>query len=122
MPTKKRTTRKQQAEETQPDSITQSNERADEEAPVKRKHFKKTAQDQLEQSYKEIVTTLAKEAKKGSVRHTKMLLDLGGVKQEVEAVKSKKKRGPSLGKLLLKEVEEMKREASKTPGDENPSS
>jgi uncharacterized membrane-anchored protein YhcB (DUF1043 family) len=113
MPTRRKpTAKKQDVIEVSP-SETKSH--ADEQTPTKPKHFKKTAQDQIQKSYKKIVETLAEEAQKGSVRHTKMLFDLGGVKEEVEAIKSKRKKSPSLGKLLLQEVETMKRSRAKLP-------
>ncbi|HVW77844.1 MAG TPA: hypothetical protein VHB45_09530 [Alloacidobacterium sp.] len=59
-----------------------------------------------------IVKKLAKEASQGSVQHTKLLFDLGDVKGEIKAASSqrRKKKEPSLGKLLLQEAEKYRRE------------
>jgi hypothetical protein len=120
MPTRRKATVKKQHVINTPHSAPSAESETDqEEAPTKPKHFKKTAQDQIQRSYKKIVATLAKEAQKGSVRHTKMLFDLGGVKEEVDAAKPKRKKEPSLGRLLLKEVETMKRSQTKLPNDDN---
>ena len=115
MPTKRKSkSDKQQIADSATPEIKDDKQLANE-TPTKPKHFKKTAQDQIEKSYKKIVATLADEAQKGSVRHTKLLFDLGGVQKEVEAIATKRGRGPSLGKLLLKEVESMKQSKSKPP-------
>lgn len=116
MPTRKKSSSNKQAVAS-PQNI------ESEETPTKPKHFKKEAQDQIGKSYKKIVEKLAEEAEKGSVRHTKVLFDLGGVKEELEAVKPKRRKRASLGQLLLKEVETMKNnKAPKPPAeDSNPS-
>lgn len=112
MPTKRKSkSDKQQIAETT--TKIKDDQQPAKETLTKPKHFKKTAQDQIEKSYKKIVATLADEAQKGSVRHTKLLFDLGGVQKEVEAIATKRGRGPSLGKLLLKEVETMRQSKSK---------
>jgi hypothetical protein len=115
MPTKRvsKSTKEQIAKTTTPEA--KDDKQSAKETLIKPKHFKKTAQSQIEKSYQKIVETLADEAQKGSVRHTKLLFDLGGVQKEVDAVATKRGRGPSLGKLLLKEVEMMKRDKSKSP-------
>ncbi len=78
--------------------------------PTKPKHFRKTAQEEIGKEYTNIVQTLAKNAAEGSVPHTKLLFDLGGVKEEVRASASTRRRRPrSLGQILLKEAEKLKR-------------
>ena len=65
---------------------------------VKPRHFRKKAQEEIGKSYAAIVQKLADEAAKGSVQHTKLLFDLGGVKEEVEASATGRRRRPrSLG-------------------------
>ena len=77
---------------------------------VKPRHFRKKAQEEIGKSYAAIVQKLADEAAKGSVQHTKLLFDLGGVKEEVEASATGRRRRPrSLGEILLKEAEALKR-------------
>jgi hypothetical protein len=78
--------------------------------PTKLKHVRKTAQEEIGKRYTHILQTLAKEAAKGSVQHTKLLFDLGGVNEEVQASATARKRRPrSLGEILLKEAEAIKR-------------
>ncbi len=79
------------------------------EKATKPKQFRKAAQDEIGKTYKQIVKTLATEAVGGSVQHTKLLFDLGGVKEEVRAASSRRRKPPSLGKLLLDEAAAMKR-------------
>lgn len=77
---------------------------------VKPKHYRKKAQEEIGKSYTAIVQTLATKAAGGSVQHTKLLFDLGGVKEEVRAsATARRRRPPSLGEILLKEAEELKR-------------
>ena len=80
--------------------------------PTKPRHFRKRAQEEIGKNYPSIVRRLAEEATQGSVMHTKLLFDLGGVKEEVrDAGKGKRpRRPPSLGKILPDEVAAMKRE------------
>ena len=79
--------------------------------PVKARNFRKTAQVEIERSYQKILGKLTEEAASGSLQHTKLLFDLGGVKEEVaEASKRKKKASPSLGKILIKEAERMRKQ------------
>lgn len=77
--------------------------------PVKPRHYRKAAREVIEKTYKTIVVKLASEATNGSVRHTKLLFDLGGVQAEAHAAHPRKRKSPSLGELLLKEAEAMKR-------------
>jgi phage-related minor tail protein len=116
MPTRKKTVTRDLQDREHLDS--EKKEETTQEKPTKRRYFKKTAQEQIEQSYKSIVNKLAEEAEKGSVRHTKMLFDLGGVQEKAESAKRKRKKAPSLGKLLMDEVEAMKRsQQEKQPND-----
>jgi hypothetical protein len=94
----------------------EESKKADQGKSTKPRHFRKKAQEEIGKKYGEIVEKLAEEATKGSVQHTKLLFDLGGVKEEVEASTLKRRRPPSLGKLLLKEAEAMKRNKEK-PAD-----
>jgi hypothetical protein len=87
--------------------------------PIKPKHYRKVAREEIEKTYKTIVATLAEEATKGSVRHTKLLFDLGGVQEEVQSTASRRRRPPSLGRLLLKEAEAMRREKEQAASDSN---
>ncbi|HEX3435682.1 MAG TPA: hypothetical protein VHT24_02870 [Pseudacidobacterium sp.] len=78
--------------------------------PIKARHFRKTAKEEIEKSYKTILGALTHEASGGSIQHTKLLFDLGGVQEEVEAASKKRRRAaPSLGRILLKEAEALKR-------------
>jgi hypothetical protein len=86
--------------------------------PVKSKHFRKTAKEEIERKYKGIVEALGNGAVGGSVPHTKLLFDLGGVKEEVAAAPSKRRKAtPSLGKRLLEEAEALKRNKHKPAED-----
>jgi hypothetical protein len=78
--------------------------------PIKPRNFRNTAQKEIGKKYTKIVQKLADEAVNGSVQHTKLLFDLGGVKEEVQASSSRRRRPPSLGKILLDEVKAMKRQ------------
>jgi hypothetical protein len=81
---------------------------------TKPKHFRKTVQDAIGENYIDIVETLASKAVQGSVQHTKLLFDLGGVDDEVQAAATpRRRRPPSLGRILLAEVEAMKRNKEK---------
>src|SRR5215475_4741608 len=84
-------------EQREPDKDT----KAEEVEVVKPRHYRKAAREEIEKTYKTIVAKLATEATNGSVRHTKLLFDLGGVQEEAEATSSKRRRSPSLGKILL---------------------
>ena len=84
---------------------------------VKPRHYRKAAREEIEKTYKTIVAKLATEATNGSVRHTKLLFDLGGVQEEAEATSSKRRKSPSLGKILLKEAEAMKKAEEKSAND-----
>lgn len=109
----KKPTNTTQKAETSPDPTkAQAGIQESEEKPTKPSHFRKRAQEEIGKHYPSIVRTLAENATKGSVLHTKLLFDLGGVKEEVrDAAKAKRpRRPPSLGKILLAEVEAMKRE------------
>ncbi|WP_158752279.1 hypothetical protein [Acidobacterium sp. S8] len=79
---------------------------------TKPRHFRKTAQTAIGEKYEAIVEKLADHASQGSVQHTKLLFDLGGVKEEVRASASPKRRrnAPSLGKMLLAAVEQRNKE------------
>lgn len=78
--------------------------------PVKPRQFRKKAQEEIGKSYTAIIQALANEAASGSVPHTKLLFDLGGVKEEVQAsATGRRRRPPSLGEILLKEAEELKK-------------
>ncbi|HMD20957.1 MAG TPA: hypothetical protein VKH40_11570 [Alloacidobacterium sp.] len=87
---------------------------------VKPRHFRKKAQEEIGKSYTAIVKTLANKAARGSVQHTKLLFDLGGVKEEVQASATGRRRRPrSLGEILLKEAEALKRNKEiEAPGGE----
>jgi hypothetical protein len=92
---------------------------ADNDKTTKPKQFKKAAQDEIGKTYKQIVRALANEAVGGSVQHTKLLFDLGGVKEEVRAVSTRRRKSPSLGKLLLDEAAALKRgKEQQRKGDE----
>jgi hypothetical protein len=73
-------------------------------AKVQAKNFRKEAKSTVEDSYKTILKSLTEKACVGSLQHTKMLFDLGGVKEELEEAAKERKLGPSLGRLLLKEA------------------
>jgi hypothetical protein len=97
------------------DSTSQSaepttNGKASHRKPTKPKQYRKTAQEVIGKQYRGIVAKLATEAKKGSITHAKLLFDLGGVQEEVKATSTRRRRRPpSLGELLLKDLEELKR-------------
>lgn len=118
---KKGTNTAHKAEAIQDPVETNSDAQEPEEKPTKPRHFRKRAQEEIGKNYPSIVRKLAEEATQGSVLHTKLLFDLGGVKEEVrDAAKGKRpRRPPSLGKILLDEVAAMKREKEKaaTQGD-----
>jgi hypothetical protein len=85
---------------------------ADQGKPTKPRHFRKKAQEEIGKKYGGIVEKLAEKATEGSVQHTKLLFELGGVREQVSS--PKRRRSPSLGKLLLKEAEALKRSKEKT--------
>lgn len=76
------------------------------------RQYRKKAQEAIGENYTSIVSKLAEEASTGSVQHTKLLFELGDVKGEVKAASSqrRKKKEPSLGKLLMQEAEKHRRE------------
>jgi hypothetical protein len=88
--------------------------------PTKPKQYRKTAQEVIGKQYRGIVAKLATEAKKGSITHAKLLFDLGGVQEEVKATSPRRRRRPpSLGELLLKDVEELNRNKEVTTDSDN---
>jgi hypothetical protein len=87
--------------------------KADQGKPTKPRHFRKKAQEEIGKKYGGIVEKLAEKATEGSVQHTKLLFELGGVREQVQVSSSKRRRSPSLGKLLLKEAEALKRSKEK---------
>lgn len=112
---KKKTDKGTEAETVSAPVETDSGAEETEQEPVKPQHFRKQAQKEIGKKYQKIVQELAKKAAGGSVPHTKLLFDLGAVKEEVRAATpGKRRRRPSsLGKLLLDEVAKMKREKEK---------
>jgi hypothetical protein len=93
---------------------TDKNPQIDKKDTTKPRHFRKTAQETIGENYKTIVEELAKAASKGSVQHTRLLFDLGDVKEEVRAsAKTKRRRkAPSLSKMLMDEVMKRRKEQS----------
>jgi hypothetical protein len=68
-------------------------------------------------AFPEIVHTLIEEAKGGSVNHTKLLFDLGGVKEQAKAGSKRKGKAAasaSLADLLMQELDR-KHELEKQP-------
>jgi hypothetical protein len=88
--------------------------KADQGKPTKPRHFRKKAQEEIGKKYGGIVEKLAEKATEGSVQHTKLLFELGGVREQVEVSSPKRRRSPSLGKFLLKEAEALKRSREKS--------
>lgn len=68
------------------------------------RNYRRHAKSEIAKSFREICQALVEEAKRGSIGHTKLLFDVGGVKED--ANKEGKKRELSLGALLLKELED----------------
>lgn len=91
--------------------------KADDEKPTKPRQFRKKAQEEIGKKYGGIVEKLAEMATGGSVQHTKLLFELGGVKEQVQALSQKRRKPPSLGEILLKEAEAMKRGKTKAVED-----
>jgi hypothetical protein len=91
----------------------EENKMADTTKPTKPRHFRKKAQEEIGRKYEGIVEKLAEKATQGSVQHTKLLFELGGVKEQVQASSQRKRRALSLGEILLKEAEAMKRDKEK---------
>lgn len=87
--------------------------KGDQGKPTKPRHFRKKAQEEIGRKYGGIVEKLAEKATEGSVQHTKLLFELGGVREQVQALSPKRRRAPSLGKILLKEAEALKRSKEK---------
>jgi len=83
------------------------------EAPVKARHFRKKAKEEIEKNYAGIVKKLGEEARSGSIAHAKVLFELGDMDHEIESTRPKKRRGPSLAKLLIQEAQRAKREQEK---------
>lgn len=123
--TRKETGKTNEAEATPASTEAEKDKQEPRQQAVKAKHFRKKAQEEIGKNFHSIVKKLAKKAAGGSVPHTRLLFDLGGVKEEVSAAAPKKRqrRPPSLGKLLLDEVAKKKREkekASQANGNEDP--
>lgn len=74
-------------------------------APKKKRvcNFKRHAKNEISGAFPEIVHTLIEEAKSGSLNHTRLLFDLGGVKDQVkEELKQKDKTlPPSFADMLM---------------------
>lgn len=73
------------------------------------KSFKKDARERAAEDWPEIVDKLVKKAKTGSYNHTKLLVEVSGIKdEEMEPVR---KGRSTVSKLLLKKLREKKSEA-----------
>jgi hypothetical protein len=86
-------------------------------------NFKRHAKNEISGAFPEIVHTLIEEAKGGSVNHTRLLFDLGGVKDQVkEDLKHKDKDlPPSFVEVLLHAlVDQMHVEPTHEPHDPTP--
>ncbi len=71
---------------------------------VKRvRNFRCHAKNQISGAFSEIVHTLIEEAKSGSVNHTKLLFDIGGVKDHPKH-KQKDEAGVSFAEILRREL------------------
>ena len=68
------------------------------------RNYRRHAKSEIAKSFVAICEALVTKAKKGSIGHTRLLFDVGGVKED--ANKQGKPRELSLGALLLKELEE----------------
>lgn len=64
-------------------------------------NFKKHAKSEISGAFPDIVHTLIEEAKGGSLNHTKLLFDLGGVKEQVKEEMKHKNIPPSFVKVLM---------------------
>jgi hypothetical protein len=73
------------------------------------KQFRKKAKTRIEENYEAILDSLVGRSIDGSIQHTKLLFDLGGVKEELEESSKERKLGPSLGRLLLKDAAEFRK-------------
>ncbi len=72
---------------------------------VKRtKSFKKDARECAAEVWPEIVTELVRKAKAGSYNHTKLLVEVSGIKDE--EVQPVRRRRDTVSKLLLKKLKE----------------
>lgn len=85
---------------------------------VKRtKNFKKAARTRVAEDWPEIVDELVTKAKKGSYNHTKLLVEVSGIKEEeIEPVRKKK---DTMSKILMKKLTEKeagRKQASKIDG------
>lgn len=89
---------------------TTSEDRAKVKAPRVR-NYRKFTKEKIAESFPEIVGGLVSRAKKGQLGHTRLLFDLGGVKDDLKRGASRR-REPSLGKLLLEEVEKCRKRAA----------
>jgi hypothetical protein len=70
--------------------------------------FRDQAKKEIFGAFPQIVHTLIEQAKGGSVNHTKLLFDLGGVKEQAKAGSKRKGKAavsPSLADLLLQELD-----------------
>lgn len=86
---------------------------------VKARQFRKTAKNEIEKNYQKIVEKLSEKASDGSIQHTKLLFGLGGIEEKAEKTAPRRRRGPSLGKLLLEGAERARREALQTADNAN---
>jgi hypothetical protein len=68
------------------------------------KHCRTFTRAKVAEALPEIVERFVKEAKDGSIAHTKMLANLGGLVEKGEAPKEKKRRGKSPVALLLEKM------------------
>jgi len=79
------------------------------------KNFKKAARMRVAEDWPEIVDELVTKAKKGSYNHTKLLVEVSGIKEEeMEPVRKKK---DTMSKLLLKKLTEKEAGQKKTLKD-----
>ncbi len=67
------------------------------------RNFRCHAKNQISGAFSEIVHRLIEEAKGGSVNHTKLLFDIGGVKDQLRH-KQKDEAGVSFAEILRREL------------------
>lgn len=99
----------------QPDGTNAVVKRAGARNPVRVRNFKGHTQKHLSESFSEILEAHLGEAKKGSIKHTEWLFEVGGVKDEINGTK-KKSGDSSLASLLMVELGKQQA-AAKCGGD-----
>jgi hypothetical protein len=101
-------------------AVSPSAEEATEPVSAKKKrvqNFRRHAKIEISGAFPEIVHTLIDRAKEGSVNHTKLLFDIGGVKEQMKEEAKHRERAAGSASLADLLIHELERQHEPEPSD-----